>query len=454
MSCETFRHELTERLESGRDPRADEPLGRHPDECAACRGAAAEYQAVRARLAASAGAAARPALEDRVMAQLPSRRTAAGAPDVLSAWFSRAALGARAWRLGLGTLGVAILVVAVAVVVSRQPSQAWSMKASIEATRPFRALHLRGSFAGNADSELWARSSSDGARSQRLLIHIGRRAPILVWTEGNATYTYDPGRRTVYTDDAQTAGFNPWPGPKLFAMAQAAGVRVVDSRWRFPGHRRVVVEWSLLGGQGPTSARAEFDLETKLLVALTQWDNMDQRGVPAFASDDITYLPDLPDEVFRVNLPAGVAYVPKPIDVKESLLGLLALGDAGIPTPSMSIGEAGRRIVTEMWQTLMARDVAGFKRLCPAARTWSDDLVSVLILGRDGDPDAVVEVVAVEPGVARGHSALGPVSVVTSRVRRRDGGLYEEKIIVQHRPGGPEPSCVIYMPYGQPYRLE
>jgi hypothetical protein len=120
----------------------------------------------------------------------------------------------------------------------------------------------------------------------------------------------------------------------------------------------------------------------------------------------------------------------------------------------MSIGEAGRRIVTEMWQALMARDVDGFKRLCPAARGWSDDLVRMLILGRDDDPDAVVEVVAVEPGVARGHSALGPVSVVTSRVRRRDGGLYEEKIIVQHRPGVPEPSCVIYMPYGQAYRLE
>jgi hypothetical protein len=78
----------------------------------------------------------------------------------------------------------------------------------------------------------------------------------------------------------------------------------------------------------------------------------------------------------------------------------------------------------------------------------------VLVLGRDGDPDAVVEVVAVEPGVARGHSALGPVSVVTSRVRRRDGGLYEEKIIVQHRLSGATPSCVVYAPYGQPYRLE
>jgi hypothetical protein len=335
--------------------------------------------------------------------------------------------GARVWRLGLGTAGLAVLLVAIAAVFLREPSRAWSMEASIEATRPFRALHLRGSFGGNADCELWARSWADRARSQRLLIRIGRRAPIPIWTEGNATHYYDPGRRTVYTDDAHTAGFNPWPGPKLFAMAQAAGVRMIDTRWHLPGRRTVVVEWSLLGGLGPTSARAEFDRETKLLVALRPWDNMDQRGVPAFESDDITFLSDLPEDAFLVDLPPGVSYQPKPLEVRESLLGLLSLGDAGIQTPGTSIGEAGRRIVTEMWKTLIARD---------------------------GDADAVVEVVAVEPGVGRGHSSLGPVSVVTSRVRRRDGGLYEEKIIVQHLLAGSIPRAVVYAPYGQPYRLE
>jgi hypothetical protein len=39
-------------------------------------------------------------------------------------------------------------------------------------------------------------------------------------------------------------------------------------------------------------------------------------------------------------------------------------------------------------------------------------------------------------------------------VRHRDGGLYEEKVIVQHRLAGATPSCVIYSNYGQPYRLE
>jgi len=454
MPCDIARDDLIAVLESTASPEAAEEVLGHLEACEECRAAMEAYRALQARLEASARASVSPALERRVMALVqPDAPGETDAPS-LDSWPARLLAGARAWRLGLGTAGLAALAVAVAFLVAREPSQAWSMEASIEATRPFRALHLRGSFGGNAECELWARSSADRARSQRLLIRIGRRAPILIWTEGNATYTYDPGRRTVYTDDAHTAGFNPWPGPKLFAMAQAAGVRMIDTRWRLSGRRTVVVEWSLLGGLGPTSARAEFDLETKLLVALTQWDNMDQRGVPAFESDDITYLPDLPDDAFAVDLPPGVSYEPKPLEVKESLLGLLALGDAGIQTPDMSIGEAGRRIVTEMWQALIARDVDGFKRLCPAARGWSDELVRVLILGRDGDPDAVVEVVAVEPGVARGHSALGPVSVVTSRVRRRDGGLYEEKIIVQHRLTGATPSCVVYAPYGQAYRLE
>jgi hypothetical protein len=130
-------------------------------------------------------------------------------------------------------------------------------------------------------------------------------------------------------------------------MARAAGVRMVETRWRFPGRHSVVVEFSLLTTRGPTSARAEFDLESKLLISLQQWDNMERRGVPGFEADAIRYLPDL-----------------------------------------------------------------------------------------------------------RGHSRLGPVSVVTSRVRHRDGGLYEEKTIVQHRLTGSASSCVIYASYGQPHRLE
>ncbi len=387
------------------------------------------------------------------MERIRPDRPAAATPAGLTPWFSRLFVGARPWRLGLGTVGFAALVLLVAAGVFREPTQAWSIEASIEATRPFRALHLRGAFGGNADCELWARSSADRARSQRLLIRIGRRAPILIWTEGNATHYYEPGNRTVYTDDAHTAGFNPWPGPRLMEMGRAAGVRMVDTRWRFPWRRSVLVEWSLLSTRGPTSAQAEFDIDTKLLVSLRQWDNMDRRGVPGFETDDITYLPDLPDEAFRVDLPAGVRFQPKPVEVAESMLALLAQPDAGIQTPDLPLDEAARRVVAEMWQAVLGPDVAGFKRLCPMTRGWSDEFLRV-ILGGGQDADAVVELIDVQRGVLRGHSRLGPVSVVTSRTRHGDGGLYEEKTIVQHALAGSTPRAVIYSQYGQAYRLE
>jgi hypothetical protein len=451
MSCEKYREDLIGVFESTATPDAAEAVRMHLDTCEACRAEMRQYRALRTRLEASAAAAAQPALEDRVMARVP--RTSPGVPPAegVDGWPSRLFLGARAWRLGLGTAGLAAVLVTAAVLFFHEPSQAWSIEQSIAATRPFQALHLRGTLGGASRCELWARTATDRPRSQRLLMRIAG-GPI-VWTEGNATHYYQPGSGVVYTDDALTAGFNPWPGPRLLEMARAAGPLTVDTRWRFPNRRSVVVEFSLLSNRGPMSARLEFDSETKLLVGLRQWDNMERRGVPGFESDEISFLTDLPDEAFSVDVPAGVRYQQKEVEVAEPVLGLLSLEDAGIPTPGLPLDEASRRIVAEMWQALLKGDLEGFRRLCPVTRNLSGDLLKLMLGGRD-DPDAAVEVVAVEPGVQRGHSRLGPVSVVTSRVRHRDGGLYEEKIIVQHRLAGSAPSCVIYSIYGQPYRLE
>jgi hypothetical protein len=451
MACDTHRDRLVEILESNETPDPSEPALSHLGTCPSCRAEFDEIRALRARLAAAGRAAPQPALEGAVMARIPPKTQAAPAVDASGSWPVRLLLGARRWRLGLGTAGLVALVLVIAAVLGREPSHAWSIEQSIEAMRPYRALHLHGTMGGNARCELWTRTSADHVTTERLLMQIAG-GPI-VWIEGNATYYFDPNSQVVYTDDAQTAGFNPWPGPRLFEMAQAVGVRMVDTRWVFPASRRVVTEWSILTTRGPTSARAEFDLETKLLTSLSQWDNMDRQGPPGFEAHDIEYLSNLSDETFKVDLPAGVRYQPTPLEVAESVLGVLAMPDAGMPTPDTALDEAGRRIVSQMWKAVLAQDLASFRRLCPIARGWSDELLRAT-LGRADDPDAVVEVVEVGRGVVRGHSRLGPLSVVSSRVRHGDGKLYEEKTIVQHRPDGSTPSCVIYSNYGASYRLD
>jgi hypothetical protein len=447
MSC-TPRHHLIAHLESALAPEEDRAVLAHLGTCATCRAAVDKYQQLRARVRAAACSSPTPALEEDVMSAIAS--TTVWAPsDPPSIWQKIAILGRPALRLGLGAAGFVALVFAMAALFLYEPSQAWSVEQSIEATRPFHALQLTGTLAGKVRCQLWARSADSASGSARLLMRFENG--VRVWTEGNSTHYYEPGSRVVATDDAQTAGFNPWPGPQLFELARAAGIRQVDTRWRFPRTRTVVTEWSFMGANGPTSARAEFDLDTKLLVGLRQWENMDLHGVPAFEADRISYLPDLPDSAFEVTLPKDVAFRLKDVEVKESLLGLLSLDDAGIPAEGASLEEAARRVVTEMWQAVIARDLRGLRRLSPVTR--DAQLAAVLAQAIDG-PNGVVEVASVGPGVPRGHSRLGPVSVVTSRVRHRSGGLYEEKFIVQHRLAGAAPSCVIAGPYGAAYRVE
>ena len=141
---EVTREDLIAVLESTATPAAVEAVRKHLDACEACRAEMQQYRALRSRLEASAAAAAQPALENQVMARVP--RTGPGVPPAegLAGWLSRLYLGARAWRLALGTAGLAAVLVAAAVLFFHEPSQAWSIEQSIAATRPFQALHLRG----------------------------------------------------------------------------------------------------------------------------------------------------------------------------------------------------------------------------------------------------------------------------------------------------------------------
>ena len=78
------------------------------------------------------------------MARIPPKGRAVPVGEASGSWPIRLLLGARRWRLGLGTAGLAVLVLVIAAVLVRELSHAWSIEQSIEAMRPYRALHLHG----------------------------------------------------------------------------------------------------------------------------------------------------------------------------------------------------------------------------------------------------------------------------------------------------------------------
>jgi hypothetical protein len=81
------------------------------------------------------------------------------------------------------------------------------------------------------------------------------------------------------------------------------------------------------------------------------------------------------------------------------------------------------------------------------------ELIRTALGGIDGQ-DAVVEVLEIGEPVRRGHSRLGPVVVVPSRGRHRNGKIYEEKRIIRFRFGEGAASWVVYSGSGVPYQLE
>ena len=54
----------------------------------------------------------------------------------------------------------------------------------------------------------------------------------------------------------------------------------------------------------------------------------------------------------------------------------------------------------------------------------------------------------------QGKTTLGTYVIIPIRLKRQDGSLWQEKIIVQFREGGADTTCVVHGPYGMPVQIE
>jgi len=451
MDCNRIREQMVAVLEDGGAEADRREVEAHLRQCPECQSESRHVEELRDRLFALSSAAPGADLEERVMARIARERRertpAPVEPRTIGFWPSLA--GHRGLRLAMAGLAVIVLAVAASVLLS-PPAPAWAIEQSIEVMRGFRGVYVSGVMKGNQNLEMWVRAGSDSSQMRDLF---GRIGDVTLWVKGNRTYYHPRGSDIVHVDDAQTAGFYPWPGAELLELARAAGFREV-SRGVDPisGHRRIAIETSLTTATGLQSSILEFDTTTKMLVTIRQWPNLDRSGRPSLEANKIVYFEDLGDDVFTVDLPRGLEERPKEVSVPEELLALLAGPRYGISAEGLSENEAARRIVEEIWKAVGDADWERFRTLVPLASGWTDEVLSAFVLGADGS-NALDEVIEIGSASRRGRSRLGPLVVVPTRVRHRDGKVYEEKFIVQFRGPSDAPSCVIYAPYGVPYQL-
>ena len=181
------------------------------------------------------------------------------------------------------------------------------------------------------------------------------------------------------------------------------------------------------------------------------WNNSKREGTPKFNLEKILYFEDLPDSTFDFQPPAGIPFTNAP----------LGIPDAGVDFPAMSDPNNGtnrqrRREGYGVWrqqhcqkffnrhgQLPAKNDFPRIRQLFPVAADATDESLR-LINERAG----VVQVLKIGGIEKTGRSKLGPLALVPSWVRAKDGTVSEVWMIVQFRETDHGTSCVLYAAHG------
>ena len=183
----------------------------------------------------------------------------------------------------------------------RLSTPAWAIEQTIEALRDLRSIYMVGAFPGGT-AEIWMRANEAGTQSIQTVVRGSQGA--ITWTKNGSTYHYEPGQNTVYFENAITVGMAQWLGPDLLEMlSQAKNAEVVRGKDAATGRDRVMLSCSMIDVHGPQSWIIEFDVASKLPIALKHWQNLDRSGPPTFDAFKLTYYEDLPDSMFEIHIP-------------------------------------------------------------------------------------------------------------------------------------------------------
>jgi hypothetical protein len=334
--------------------------------------------------------------------------------------------------------------------IPQSTTRVWAIEEAVHALAKYTAVHITGYTTINgapALAEIWARANAAATRSEKCVV---KSDPFVAWVSDNKTFIYDRAQNTVIIDPAVTVGLNPWIGPNfLKTLAKLPDCRTVVGDDLATGQKRLILTASLESSAGPQSFYIEFDGNTKLPVSMKHWSNRERRGAPDFSLEKIIYFESLPDSTFAFVAPTSARFTAKPLTIPEANLRLLSDPKSGIAAAGLTRDEACQTILTQLWSAVIDGDLARLRQLCPITASWPDALLREL--GAQDDPVELLQVGAIEQ---EGQSPLGPLVLVPSQVRCRDGKVREVKMVVQFRQTDKGVFCVLNGSYGYSVEVE
>jgi len=226
----------------------------------------------------------------------------------------------------LATVATVILAVAISItMLNHSASPAWAIEQSIEAMDQYKAILIEGSQSERTWIEngslkqrhfkSWAVANEDQTMIEKYRTEVA--GFLILTTNGQKTWRYDPNTNVVRVENRPYVASECWWGSQFLEQLKEARDKWILTKWEITygkdpatGKERAFLTFSM--PEGPPSPRSlwiEFDVESKLLVGLKQWENPSWEGPADLVVERITYFETLPDDLFEFEIPEGATVI-------------------------------------------------------------------------------------------------------------------------------------------------
>jgi len=227
----------------------------------------------------------------------------------------------------LATAAVIIILVAFGITfLDKSVTPAWAIEQSIEAMDQYKAVLIEGSqsertWRENGSLELkpyrsWAVANEDQTMVEKYRTEVD--GFLILTTNGQKTWRYDPNTNTVHVENRPYVASECWCGSQFLEQLKDFRDSGIFTKWEetygkdpATGRQRVflTIAWLEERFNGPRSLWLEFDMESKLLVSLKQWENANWEGPATIVGEKVTYYENLPDNLFELEIPEGATVI-------------------------------------------------------------------------------------------------------------------------------------------------
>jgi len=208
----------------------------------------------------------------------------------------------------------------------RTSSATWAIEQSIEAVSQYKAVIVEGFDseqtwikAGSLELrpfKAWAVANEEQTAVEKYRHEVNGLPTIT--TNGTKTWRYDPQTNTVRIENRPYIASECWFGGQFLEQLKTFRESAAFTSWQETygkdsqsGKQKVSLKIAWLPERlnGPRSMVLEFDVESKLLTGLKQWENANWEGPATLVVEKVTYYDSLPDELFEFEIPEGAKQI-------------------------------------------------------------------------------------------------------------------------------------------------